>query len=168
MADAVGAVVGVGASLIGMSQQKKAMKEQEKAMKEQRRLQVAADQRERRQLLRQTAIARGQTVNVAAQIGGGQGATAGTGLVGGLSGLQGQVLSSLGFQGTSQQSVNKQQKFLDRATQYQTNAAIAQGIGQLGSGLMQTDFGANLAGQAKGLFGMANPMQSYGLGMRYS
>lgn len=168
MATAVGAVVGIGASLFGMAQQRKAMKEQEKAMKEQRNLQRAADARERRQMLRQAAIARGQTVNVAAQIGGGQGATMGSGVIGGLAGLQGQTLSSVGFQSMSAQSVERQQKFLNRATQYQTNASIAEGIGQLGSGLMNTSFGQGLAGRAKGMFGMANPMQSTGFGMRFT
>lgn len=166
MADAVGAVVGVGASLIGMSQQKKAMKEQEKAMKEQRRLQVAADQRERRQLLRQTAIARGQTVNVAAQIGGGQGATAGTGLVGGLSGLESQGISAVNFQATSRASIERQQNFLNNAAEYQTRASIASGVAaassQFGAGL------SGLGGKALGASGLSNPMQSYGLGMRFT
>lgn len=168
MATAVGAVIGIGASLFGMAQQRKAMKEQEKAMKEQRNLQRAADARERRQMLRQQAIARGQTVNVAAQIGGGQGGTSGSGLTGGLYGLQGQTLSALGFQEMSARSVDRQQKFLNRAAQYQTTAGIAEGIGQLGSGLMNTNFGSNLAGRAKGMFGMSNPMQSTGFGMRYT
>ena len=168
MATAVGAVVGIGASLFGMAQQRKAMKEQEKAMKEQRSLQRAADARERRQLLRQQAIARGQTVNVSAQIGGGQGGTSGSGLVGGLYGLQSQVSSSLGFQQMASQSVDKQQKFLNRAAQYQTTAGIAEGLGQLGSGLMGTSFGQGLAGRAKGMLGMANPIQSSGFGMRYT
>lgn len=168
MATAVGAVVGIGASLFGMAQQRKAMKEQEKAMKEQRNLQRAADARERRQMLRQQAIARGQTVNVSAQIGGGQGPTMGTGVTGGLAGLQGQTLSAIGFQGMSAQSVERQQKFINRAAQYQTNASIAEGVGQIGSGLMNTNFGSNLAGRAKGMFGMSNPIQSTGFGMRYT
>lgn len=160
MAQAAGAVIGIGASLFGMYSQKKAMEEQQKAMKEQRRLQRAADQRERRQLLRSQAIAAGQTVNVAAQIGG----LGSTGLTGGLSGLQNQVLSSLGFQQMSSRSVDKMQGFLNRAAQYQTQAGIAEGVGALGSGLMGTSFGQNLAGGigARLFPKMANPMQSYG------
>lgn len=160
MAQAAGAVIGIGASLFGMYSQKKAMEEQQKAMKEQRRLQRAADQRERRQLLRSQAIATGQTVNVAAQIGG----LGSTGLTGGLSGLQNQVLSSLGFQQMSARSVDKQQGFLNKAAQYQTQAGIAEGVGALGSGLMGTSFGQNLAGGigARLFPKMANPMQSYG------
>jgi hypothetical protein len=163
MAQAAGAVIGIGASLFGMYSQKQAMEQQKKAMQEQRRLQRAADQREQRQLLRQQAIAAGQTVNVAAQIGG-QG---GTGLIGGLSGLQNQVLSSLGFQQMSSRSVDRQQGFLNKAAQYQTQAGIAQGVasiggelGTIGSGLYNT--GMQTLGR------MANPMQSSGFGMRYT
>jgi hypothetical protein len=160
MAQAAGAVIGIGASVFGMYSQQKAMEEQQKAMKEQRRLQRAADERERRQLLRSQAIAAGQTVNVAAQIGG----LGGTGLTGGLSGLQNQVLSTLGFQQMSARSINKQQGFLNNAAQYQTNAGIAEGVGALGSGLMGTTFGQNLVGGIGARISpkMANPIQSYG------
>lgn len=166
MAAAAGAVIGIGSSVFGMVQQRKAMEEQKKAMKEQRNLQRAADARERRQLLRQQAIARGQTVNVAAQIGGGQGPTMGTGVIGGLAGLEAQTLSSIGFQQMSAQSVERQQKFLNRAAQYQTNAGIAEGVGAIGSGLMNTSFGSSLVrgvgARIPGLSRMANPIQSYG------
>ena len=160
MAEAAGAVIGIGASVFGMYSQQKAMEEQQKSMKEQRRLQRAADERERRQLLRSQAIAAGQTVNVAAQIGG----MGGTGLTGGLSGLQNQVLSTLGFQQMSARSINKQQGFLNNAAQYQTQASIAEGVGALGSGLMGTTFGQNLVGGIGARISpkMANPMQSYG------
>lgn len=166
MAQAVGAVIGIGASLFGMNHQKKAMEEQEKAMKEQKRMQLAADQRERRQMLRQQAIARGQTVNVAAQIGGGQGSTAGTSLIGGLSGLESQSISATNFQATTRASVNRQQGFLNQAARYQTNASIAQGVASIG-----TEIGVGLSGlggKALGASGLSNPMQSYGLGMRYT
>jgi hypothetical protein len=142
MAEAAGAVIGIGSSLFGMSQQRKAMEEQKKAMKEQKNLQRTADARERRQLLRQQAIARGQTVNVAAQLGGGQGASMGSAVIGGLAGLENQALSSIGFQAASAASVNRQQRFLNKASQYQTNAGIAEGVGALGSGLMSTSFGS--------------------------
>lgn len=161
MAQAAGAVIGIGASLFGMYSQQKAMQEQQKAMREQRRLQRAADERERRQLLRQQAIAAGQTVNVAAQIGG----LGSTGLTGGLSGLQNQVLSSLGFQAMSRRSVERQQGFLNQAAQYQTNAGIAQGIagvsGEIGA------IGSGLFGKGLAMTGLSNPMQSRGLGMGY-
>lgn len=161
MAQAAGAIIGISASLFSMSQQSKALDAQKRAMKEQKNLQRAADARERRQLLRQQAIARGQTVNVAAQIGG----MGGTGLSGGLAGLENQVASSIGFQETTRLSMNRQQRFLDRASQYQTRASIGQGvagaagdIASIGSGLGQT---------ALGLSGVTNPMQSTGFGMRY-
>lgn len=160
MAQAAGAVIGIGASLFGMYSQKKAMEQQQKAMKEQRRLQKAADERERRQLLRSQAIATGQTVNVAAQIGG----FGGTGLTGGLSGLQNQVLSTLGFQNMSARSVDKQQGFLNKAAGYQTQAGIAQGVASIGGEL--GTIGSGLYGKGMQTLGkMANPMQSYGFGM---
>lgn len=164
MATAAAAVIGIGSSVFGMIQQRKAMQEQQKAMKEQRNLQRAADARERRQLLRQQAIARGQTVNVAAQIGGGQGGSMGSSVTGGLAGLAGQTLSNIGFQQMASRSVDKQQKYINRAAQYQSNASIAEGVGALGSGLMQTSFGQSLAGGigARVFPKMANPMQSFG------
>ena len=142
---ALGTLGSVGASVYGMTQQNKAMKEQEKAAREQRALQKAADQRERRRMLREQAIARGQTVNVAAQVGAGQGPTSSTALTGGLSGLNNQVLSATAFQSMSANSINKQQKYLDKASGYMQNANIAQGISGLipdavsfGSGLFKT------------------------------
>lgn len=90
MVAAVGAVVGIYGQLKSASAQKKAMREQQKA-------QELADARERRKLLRATAIQRGTATNVAASIGG-LGSTA---LTGGLSGLQNQAQSQLGFQETT-------------------------------------------------------------------
>lgn len=161
MSTAAAAVITIGATAFSMYSQKKSMEEQQKAMKEQRRLQRAADERDRRMLLRQQAIATGQTVNVASQVGG----LGGTGLTGGLSGLQNQVLSSLGFQQMSSKSIDKQQGFLNKASQYMTNASIAEGVGSIGSGLMGTSFGQNLASGigARVFPKMANPMQSYGV-----
>ena len=147
MAAAVGLLVSAGAGIFGMIQQNKAMKAQEKAAKEQRSLQMAADARERRRMLREQAIASGQTVNVAAQVGAGQGPTASTALTGGLSGLQNQVLSATAFQGMSAESMKRQQAALNQAAKYQQSASIAAGIGSLGSsigdfasGLQRTNF----------------------------
>lgn len=130
MGSVVGAVVGVGAAAKSMKAQEKAAKAQIKAMEEQQRLQKMADLRERRRMLREAAIARGQTVNIAAQIGGGAGRFAGTGLTGGLAGLQGQVLSGLGFQQTSQTSAAVQQQYLNKAAKYQTQASKWAGVGE--------------------------------------
>ena len=144
LVSALGSVAGVGASIYGMVQQNKAVEAQKDAAREQRAQQMAADARERRRMLREQAIARGQTVNVAAQVGAGQGPSASTALTGGLSGLQNQVLSATAFQGASQYSVNRQQRFLNQAAGYQQSAGIAQGIAgispdiaQFGSGLFQ-------------------------------
>lgn len=145
LVSALGSIAGVGASIYGMVQQNKAVEAQKEAAKKQRDLQRAADQRERRRMLREQAIARGQTVNVAAQVGAGQGPTSSTALTGGLSGLQNQVLSAVGFQGMSRRNIEEQQSLLNKAAGYQQNASIAQGIAsiapdvaQLGSGLFRT------------------------------
>jgi len=142
MAAAVGLLVSAGAGIFGMIQQNKAMKAQEKAAKEQRSLQMAADARERRRMLREQAIASGQTVNVAAQVGAGQGPTASTALTGGLSGLQNQVLSATAFQGMTAESMKRQQAALNQAAKYQQSASIAAGIGSLGSSI--GDFASGL------------------------
>lgn len=157
LVSALGSVAGVGASIYGMVQQNKAIDAQKEAAKKQQALQKAADIRERRRMLREQAIARGQTVNVAAQVGAGQGPTSSTALTGGLSGLQNQVLSAVGFQGMSARNVQEQQKLLNKAAGYKQNAGIAQGfasaapdLAQLGSGLFRT--GLNMLSSR-------NPMQ---------
>ena len=141
---ALGTLASAGASAYGMVQQGKAVEAQKDAAREQRALQMAADARERRRMLREQAIARGQTVNVAAQVGAGQGPTSSTSLTGGLSGLQNQVLSATAFQGYSAANVKQQQKYLNQAAGFQQSASIAQGIAgvvpdlaSVGSGLFQ-------------------------------
>lgn len=145
LVSALGSVAGVGASIYGMVQQNKAIEAQKDAAKKQQALQKAADIRERRRMLREQAIARGQTVNVAAQVGAGQGPTSSTALTGGLSGLNSQVLSAVGFQGMAARNVREQQSLLNKAAGYQQNANIASGIaslapdiGELGSGLFRS------------------------------
>jgi len=128
MGSVVGAVVGAGASMKALEAQEKAMKMQQKAAQEQLKMQKMADMRDRRRMLREAAIARGQTVNIAAQIGGGQGKFAGSSLMTGLSGLQGQTLSGLGFQQTAQSSALLQQKFLNKASRLQSDASRWSGI----------------------------------------
>jgi len=147
LVSALGSLAGVGASIYGMGQQQKAINEQKKAAQEQQNLQKAADLRERRRMLREQAIAKGQTVNVAAQVGAGQGPTSSTALTGGLSGLQNQVISATGFQNYSQYNVKQQQKYMDRASGFMQNANIAQGVaglapqvGELGSGILKMRF----------------------------
>lgn len=145
LVSALGSVAGVGASIYGMVQQNKAVEAQKDAAKKQQALQKAADIRERRRMLREQAIARGQTVNVAAQVGAGQGPTSSTALTGGLSGLNNQVLSAVGFQGMSARNVREQQQLLNKAAGYQQSAGIAQGIagiapdlGEFASGLYKS------------------------------
>lgn len=130
MGAVAGAVVGIGAASKSMKAQEKAMKAQQRAAEEQLRLQKMADLRERRRMLREAAIERGKVVNVAAQIGGGQGPTMGSSIISGLGGLQSQVLSGLGFQQTAQTSAAVQQKYLNKAAKYQMDASKWAGMGQ--------------------------------------
>lgn len=134
----VGGIAGAFGSMKAMQAQEKAMKMQQKAAEEQIKMQKMADLRERRKMLREAAIARGQTVNISAQIGGGQGKFASSSLMTGLSGLQSQTLSGLGFQQTAQKSAQVQQKFLNKAAQYQMDASKWAGIGNMA----QNIFGA--------------------------
>jgi hypothetical protein len=131
MGGVVGGIVGAMGTMKAMQAQEKAMKMQQKAAEEQLKMQKMADMRERRKMLREAAIARGQTVNISAQIGGGQGQSAGSSLVTGLSGLQSQTLSGLGFQQTAAKSAQVQQKFLNKASQYQMDASKYQGMGNM-------------------------------------
>jgi hypothetical protein len=136
MGSVVGAVVGAGASMKALEAQEKAMKMQQKAAQEQLKMQKMADMRDRRRMLREAAIARGQTVNIAAQIGGGQGKFSGSSLTTGLSGLQGQVLSGLGFQQTSRRSAEVQQKFLNKAAEYEMDASKWAGFGSMAQNIL--------------------------------
>lgn len=136
MGSVVGAVVGAGASMKALEAQEKAMKMQQKAAQEQLKMQKMADMRDRRRMLREAAIARGQTVNIAAQIGGGQGKFAGSSLTTGLSGLQGQVLSGLGYQQTARRSAEVQQKFLNKAAEYEMDASKWAGFGSMAQNIL--------------------------------
>lgn len=131
MGGVVGGIVGAVGTMKAMEAQEKAMKMQQKAAQEQLKMQKMQDLRERRKMLREAAIARGQTVNISAQIGGGQGKFAGSSLMTGLSGLQSQTLSGLGFQQTAAKSAQVQQKFLNKAAQYQMDASKYQGMGNM-------------------------------------
>lgn len=131
MGGVVGGIVGAVGTMKAMKAQEQAMKMQQKAVEEQLKMQKMADARERRKMLREAAIARGQTVNISAQIGGGAGQTAGSSLLTGLAGLQSQTLSGLGFQQTAAKSAQVQQKFLNKAAQYQMDASKYQGMGNM-------------------------------------
>lgn len=97
MVAAIVPLIGAGLGVASFLQQRKAANAQEKAMKAQQRAQELADARARRQLLRQTAISRGETLNLGANLG----ALGGTALAGGLSGLMNQQQAQLGFQQTT-------------------------------------------------------------------
>jgi hypothetical protein len=122
MAEAAGAIGGIFF-------QSKAIKEQEKAMKLEKQARLTADARERRIAARQAVQQRGALVNVAAQIGGGQGASTGTAVQGGLSNVNNQLLSGLGFQAATQAIGNQITKANIAASKYMNFANISQGIG---------------------------------------
>lgn len=124
MASAVGAV----GSLFF---QNKAIKEQKKALKEEQKVREALDARERRRAAREVAQQKGAMVNVAAQIGGGQGPTASSGLIGGEASAQGQFLSGLGFQQATQQAGKRITQFNLNAAKFMNYANISQGVGQI-------------------------------------
>jgi hypothetical protein len=136
MGGVVGGIVGAVGSMKAMKAQEKAMEMQQKAAQEQLKMQKMADMRERRRMLREAAIARGQTVNISAQIGGGQGKFSSSSLMTGLSGLQGQVLSGLGYQQTAAKSAQVQQKFLNKAAQYEMDASKWAGFGSMASNIL--------------------------------
>jgi len=136
MGGVVGGIVGAVGSMKAMKAQEKAMEMQQKAAQEQLKMQKMADMRERRRMLREAAIARGQTVNISAQIGGGQGKFSSSSLMTGLSGLQGQVLSGLGYQQTAAKSAQVQQKFLNKAAEYEMDASKWAGFGSMASNIL--------------------------------
>lgn len=136
MGGVVGGIVGAVGSMKAMKAQEKAMEMQQKAAQEQLKMQKMQDLRERRKMLREAAIARGQTVNIAAQIGGGQGKFSSSSLMTGLSGLQSQTLSGLGFQQTSRRSAEVQQKYLNKAAQYEMDASKWAGLGNMAQNIL--------------------------------
>jgi hypothetical protein len=117
--------IGLGTSFIGG---RKAAKASKKARQQQQLDAQLQARRERRRVIRQARIARGQTLNVAAQTGASQSSS----VAGGLSGLSSQEGAELGFVNASIDSSLR----LSRLSQRQANAGqligIGQGIGALG------------------------------------
>lgn len=143
----VGAIAGVVFGALSYSQQRKSAQAQEKAMRAQQRAQELADARARRQLIRQSAIARGETLNIGASLG----AMGGTGLAGGLSGLTNQAQAQLGFQ----QSTLDISKYI---TQQNIRAANAMSSASMFANLGDT-FGSFFKSLPKGTAGSSyNPV----------
>ena len=124
MAETAGAIGGIFF-------QSKAIEEQKKAMKMEQRARENIDARERRRAAREVAQQKGAMVNVAAQIGGGQGAMASSGLTGGQASLQNQFQSGVSFQAATQQMGRKITQFNMNAAKYMNYANISQGAGQI-------------------------------------
>lgn len=126
MAAAGTLISGIG-TVFGLAMQSKAAKAQEKAMKAQQRAQELADARARRRLLRETAMARGETVNLGANLG----ATDSSSLIAGLSGLTNQQQAQLGFQQTTldiSKFITKQNIAQSR---YNTMASLFSSVGDM-------------------------------------
>ena len=124
MVAAVVPLIGLGLGVASFAMQAKSAKAQEKAMKAQQRAQELADARDRRKLLRQTAIARGETLNFGANLG----AMGGTALAGGLSGLVNQQQAQLGFQQTTLDISKYITQQNIRSSQAMTTASMFSGL----------------------------------------
>jgi len=112
------------ASRVAASAQKKSAAEEKRAA----RLQAS---RQRRQEIRRARITRGQTLNVAGQVG----AAGGSGLSGGLASLGAQVGSNLGFSTQTEGIGRNIARFGRQATSADSFRAIAGGVAQLGGAL---------------------------------
>lgn len=123
----VGTIAAVAGTIGGLAMQAKAAKASEKALKAQQKAQELADARARRRLLRETLIARGETVNLGANLG----ATDSSSLVAGLSGLTNQQQAQLGYQQTTldiSRFITKQNIAQSR---FNTMASLFGGVGDL-------------------------------------
>lgn len=124
---AVGTIAAVAGTIGSLAMQSKAAKASEKAMKAQQKAQELADARARRRLLRETAMARGETVNLGANLG----ALNSSSLAGGLSGLTNQQQAQLGFQ----QTTLDVSKFITQQniaqSRFNTMASLFSGVGDM-------------------------------------
>lgn len=123
----VGTIASVAGTIGGLAMQAKAAKASERALRAQQKAQELADARARRRLLRETLIARGETVNLGANLG----ATGSTSLVAGLSGLTNQQQAQLGYQQTTldiSRFITKQNIAQSR---FNTMASAFEGVGDL-------------------------------------
>lgn len=129
---AAGALIG---TVFGIAMQAKSAKAQQKAMRAQQKAQELADARERRKLLRQTAIARGETLNIGAALG----ATGSTALAGGLSGLVNQQQAQLGFQQTTLDISKYITKQNIAQSRYDTIGSIGSTVGDIFSSFAKSN-----------------------------
>lgn len=139
---AVGTLGGIASSIVGMRQQKKAQKAAE---------QQAALQRnqERRRMIREQRIRRAQSLNAAAQIGATQEGS--SGIAGGLTSLNSQTGSNLGF-------ATQMQGLSDIQSKASLGASKAGAIGSIFGSAANLGFSAfSAAGGFKSLSGGGNP-----------
>lgn len=124
------AAVGTAGQFIASSQ---AASAQKKSAKEEQRAAKLQASRQRRQEIRQARIARGQTLNVAGQVG-----AQGSGLSGGLASIGAQAGANLGFSTQTQAIGKKIAGFGRDIASAQRFGAIAGGIANLGGALFSS------------------------------
>ena len=143
------AAVGTGVQFIAGRKQAKAGR---KAAKASQRLAALEASRARRRVIREARIRRGETANLAAQVGAGQS----SGLRGGLSGLASQAGSALGFSTQTEAIGRKITKFGLQASRAASLGAIGGGVAALGGSLVSN------AGALSGLFGGGGGVPNFG------
>jgi len=122
------AAVGTAGSFIAQQQQSSAAK---KAASEEKRAAKLTAARQRRQEIRQARIARGQTLNVAGQVG----AQGSSGLAGGLASIGAQAGANIGFNVQTENIGQKIASFGGKARRAASFGAIAGGVTNLGGAL---------------------------------
>jgi len=135
------AAVGTGVSFVAGQRRAAAQK---KASKESRRAAALEARRARRRTIREARIARGQQLNVAAQVGAGDS----SGAAGGLSGIASQAGANLGFS-TQTEAIGR------RISRLGGRAASAAQLGSIGRGI--TGIGGALFGNAEQISGFLAP-----------
>jgi len=159
MGGGVGAVLAIGAPLIGIGTaaaaaptyfQYQSMKQQKEAAKQQQRAQEAAQKRadisayrERIQAVRQARAQRGATLQSAQS----QGVSVSSGAAGALSSIGSQIGANLSFLDTTQALAQQESIFKQNAIAAESKAATYQAYGQIANSIFQT------AGGYKRLFG---------------
>lgn len=133
IAGSVGTALSVGGTALqvkGQLDASKAAKDAEKLRQGQMNVEA---ERQKRQVIRQSLIARGEAMNTAAA----QGATEGSGIAGGTAQIAAQANENIGAINTSQGFGNAMFGVNRRATNASTMASMGQGLSSLGGALFK-------------------------------
>lgn len=123
------AVVGAGASVVSMQNQKKAAKQQRRAAELQRQRDRAAQQRQRAAAIRETRLAAARARQAAAN----QGVGGSSGAQGGVGSIISQGTANISFLDQGMRVGDQISERLGRAAQYRQRAQTAQAVGGLAS-----------------------------------